>query len=370
MGVVPPKLSVEDARHLKLVSQIKHVILQKYLPPWQSILGSAHKRLCYFDCYAGPGIYELDGNLVDGSPLIALRAASEYVRRRAGQEIVLTFVENDMETRESLEHAIESLGQLPKNVIWDVFSEDAGDFIPSLLGEVHKLAPSFFFVDPYGHPLTVPVLNDILRRKRTEALINFMYYRINMDAGNSVKVHLVDQMFDDNSWRSKSFLNKEAVNREKGFIDYFCSKIDCKYVLPFRVRYGVEDPHPGSRTKYYLIHASNHPSAALLMKQIMWPLGDEEGIFDYSGIKMGTLFSRTPQEDELKRFLLKHYLGKTIGFDDLRIETLELPFIEKHYRAVLKDMEKDGAVAIRRVSSKVRGIKERDQITFHSKLIR
>ena len=58
----------ESPQHLKRVSRIKHVILQKYLPPWAQILGSANRRLCYFDCYAGPGIYELNGELVDGSP--------------------------------------------------------------------------------------------------------------------------------------------------------------------------------------------------------------------------------------------------------------------------------------------------------------
>jgi hypothetical protein len=59
----------EDRQHLKRVSRIKHVILQKYLPPWTIILGSWHQRLAYFDCFAGPGEYELDGEPVAGSPV-------------------------------------------------------------------------------------------------------------------------------------------------------------------------------------------------------------------------------------------------------------------------------------------------------------
>ncbi len=51
-------LSGEAPQHLKQVSRIKHIILQKYLPSWERILGSRNRRLCYFDCYAGPGVYE------------------------------------------------------------------------------------------------------------------------------------------------------------------------------------------------------------------------------------------------------------------------------------------------------------------------
>lgn len=66
----------EKPQHLKQVSRIKHIILQKYLPAWERILGSRNGRLCYVDCYAGPGVYEFEGQEVDGSPMIAVRAAN------------------------------------------------------------------------------------------------------------------------------------------------------------------------------------------------------------------------------------------------------------------------------------------------------
>ena len=70
-----------DVVHLKEVSRIKHLILAKYLPAWSVILGSRNSALSYFDCYAGPGIYELQGQLVEGSPVIAVRAAKEVLIR-------------------------------------------------------------------------------------------------------------------------------------------------------------------------------------------------------------------------------------------------------------------------------------------------
>ena len=181
MAAVP--LQDDDGSlHLKQVSRIKHIILQKYLPSWEVILGSRNRRLCYFDCYAGPGAYEFEGQKVDGSPIIAVRSAQDYL-----------------------------------------------------------------------------------------------------------------------------------------------AKVKAQYKLHFRIRFDVEDGLAKSRTKYYLIHASNHPKAALLMKEVMWPLGDEEGLFDFSGEKHGVLFSSSPRDKELRAALLREYVGMEVEFDQLREETWDLP---------------------------------------------
>ena len=101
------------------------------------------------------------------------------------------------------------------------------------------------------------------------------------------------------------------------------------------------------------------------MKEVMWPIGDEEGLFDFSGEKLGVLFSSSPREGELRQLLLRDYPEKEVEFNQLREETWELPFIEKHYRAVVKQLEKEGLVRITRVSSKTdRGLRERDRVHF------
>jgi len=244
-------------------------------------------------------------------------------------------------------------------------AEDVKELVPKMLGQVPNLAPSFFLVDPYGHPLTVPILNDILKRPQTEALINFMYYRINMDAGNAKVQRHLDEMFGDGGWRTQAFLKESGWKREQGFLEYFMSKVNARYKLPFRIRFDVEDEMARSRTKYYLVHASNHPKAALLMKEVMWPLGDEEGLFDFSGEKHGILFSSSPRQEELREALLREYARKEIEFDSLREETWDLPFIEKHYRAVVKQLKEEGLVRTTPVTSKTdRGLRERDRVRF------
>ena len=152
--------------------------------------------------------------------------------------------------------------------------------------------------------------------------------------------------------------------REKAFISFFISQLAARYVLPFKVRYDVEDMQNIRRTKYYLLHVSNHPKAALLMKEVMWPLGDEEGTFAYSGGHQEVLISETPTEQELRNMLLQRFRGKEVEFDELREETWDLPFIEKHYRAVLKQME-GKEITIKRVTSAKTGIKGTDRIRFN-----
>jgi len=347
------------------VSRVKHIIPEKYLPSWERILGSRNRRLCYFDCYAGAGVYEFQGQKVDGSPIIAVRAAQEYLAKAKGHQMTVILVEKDEKQRASLDTELKRTQPHGQGLQVHVMAENVKEFVPKLLGQVPNIAPSFFMVDPYGHPLTVPILNDILKRPQTEALINFMYYRINMDAGNPKVQHHLDEMFGNDEWRSAAFLKESGWKREQGFLEYFMSKIDAHYKLPFRIRFDVEDEVARSRTKYYLIHAANHPKAALLMKEVMVPLGDEEGLFDFSGEKHGMLFSSSPREEELRAALLREYVGKEVEFDHLREETWDLPFIDKHYRAVVKQLKEEGLVTIRPVTSKTdRGLRGRDRVRF------
>jgi hypothetical protein len=153
--------------------------------------------------------------------------------------------------------------------------------------------------------------------------------------------------------------------RENTFLGYFRSRLSAQYVLPFRIRYDArEDRVAGSRTKYYLLHASNSLKAVLLMKEVMWPLGDEEGTFDFSGTREGVLISQTPQLKELKSILLREFAGQQIAFDDIRERTWPLPFIEKHYRSVLQELRASGIVEVSPITSKSKGLSKRDLVRF------
>ena len=356
-----------ELRHLKRVSRIKHQILTRYLPSWAVILGSAFDLLYYVDCFAGPGRYESDGELVDGSPLIAVKAGKEFATRYPGKRLGVVLVDDDAAQFRQLEDCVRSTLPHPQNFEVRTRLADSRGLIPSVIQQIRRRrrAPSFFLVDPYGHPLSIPVMNDMLALPRSELLINFMWYRINMDMTNDAVRHHVAELFGDTAWEGQPFVSQHGAAREKGALDYFCSRLAAQYVLPFRIRYDAHEDHVGgNRTKYYLIHASNNLKAVLLMKEVMWPLGDEEGTFDFSGKSQGVLISQTPQTDELRTILLRTFAGQQLAFDDIRGRTWDLPFVEKHYRSVLRDLRAAGIVAVTPVTSKAEGLRERDLIRF------
>jgi three-Cys-motif partner protein len=352
-----------ELQHLKRVSRVKHIILEKYLPAWANILGSRYRRLAYFDCFAGPGRYELEGQSVAGSPVIAVKGAIDYLRDRPGQNLLMNLIEDDKDQVKSLGVNLESLKPFPKNLAVNVYHADSRMFVPNLLEKSDRLSPSFFLIDPYGHPLPIPTINGILRRERTEGLVNLMWYRINMDLANPVMKSRMDDLFGDDKWVHQPFMQMHGLEREKSFINYFTSRLSCKFVLPFKIRYDQEDAHGGNRTKYYLLHVSNHGKAVLLMKEVMWPLGDEDGTFDYSGESQGVLISSTPKVEELEDILLREFGGKELGFDELREATWRLPFVEKLYREAIARME-GKKLDVLRITSKRTGIKRLDRIRF------
>jgi three-Cys-motif partner protein len=355
-----------EPQHLKRVSRIKHEILTKYLPSWARILGSAFDRLYYVDCFAGPGQYEADGQLVDGSPIIAVKAAKAFAADHADKRLGIVLVDDDPLQLAKLQDCLRMTGPYPMNLKVNTRLADSRDLIPNIIQQLRKRrSPSFFLVDPYGHPLTVPVMNDVLALPQSELLINLMWYRVNMNMENASVQHLVSELFGDDDWQRQPFKTQSAKRREDNFVEYFRQRLSAKYVLPFRIRYDAHEDHVlGSRTKYYLLHASNSWKAVLLMKDVMWRLGDEEGTFDFSGSSQGVLISQTPKIDELKRILLREFAQQQLAFDDILEKTWPLPFIEKHYRSVIQELRASGDVEVTPVSSKGTGLKGRDLVRF------
>ena len=345
---------------LKEVSKAKHRILEKYFPAWASILGR-HHRLIYVDCFAGAGKYDNDE---PGSPLIIYRLAKELVGPNKIRGITLIFIEKDKTKAARLKENLNSEYDSDSDVRFNVYDEDATDFAELFLKAIPQNRPAFYFIDPYGHPISLPTIQSMLS-KRKEAFLNLMWYAINRNLDNPVTQESINKMFGHERWKNESFMSMHGEEREKSFLDYVVSEIGAEFALPFRIRFGPDDKIKGNRTKYYLIHFSNHPRAMLIMKDIMYGFGDEKGTFNYSASKQRLLFSTTPQVDELIEQLKIKYggTGKRISFLDLQIETYKLMFTTKQYADAIKRME-GTEVEIERIKSKKTGIAEEDIIIF------
>ena len=132
--------------------------------------------------------------------------------------------------------------------------------------------PPFFFVDPYGYPLPVPMLRRLLTLPKAEVLVNLMWYRINMDLGKTLAWDRIDALFGHNDWILQNFDEMNGSARERTFIDYFQKEVGAPFHVPFPMTYSPEDhvSSPAKRHKYYLIHFSRHHAAPLAMKKVLY----------------------------------------------------------------------------------------------------
>jgi len=175
-------------------TRVKHELLEKYLYVWIIKLGKFHRKVIFFDGFAGRGEYldEKTGEtLIAGSPIIALRVADKLLqdceqkqRRPYFDKFVCVAVEKDRENFENLQSIInieieklkfkERIEILPIN---DEFANVATE----LVEEVGvKIAPSFFFIDPFGFSgVPFEAVKNILSLPRTEIFFTFMTYYIN-----------------------------------------------------------------------------------------------------------------------------------------------------------------------------------------------
>jgi hypothetical protein len=183
----------------------------------------------------------------------------------------------------------------------------------------------------------------------------------------------VDTLFGHSRWRNEHFMRLEGRVDENAFVDYFVKEVGARYALKFRVRFSPEDsvPSPEKRTKFVLIHFSNHPRAALLMKQVMYGASDEVEGLEFSGRGLAggerpvqlKLYGNEPDVDRLVYELHKRFQNQSLSFEGIQLQTLDWPFVEKHYRAALKQMEKDHTVTIQRLKSP-KALQDRDVVVF------
>ena len=99
-------------------TKVKHEILESYLAPWLTILGKYSPRVCYFDCFAGRGVYQ-DGS--HGSPIIAMRKCDQLLQDGRIRKATCVFIENDEENYTNLTAVIEEYGEThPNMIIWGI----------------------------------------------------------------------------------------------------------------------------------------------------------------------------------------------------------------------------------------------------------
>lgn len=358
-----------DVDRLKTNSRAKHLILSDYLPTWAGILSKWHKKLNYFDCFAGPGEYLWNGTIVDGSPIISIREISDLLNSNwpnKPDRVNMAFLEADTNQISKLEKKIRSIHNIPSELKVSVILAESEILIEKTLEKIETLAPSFFFIDPYGHPFSLELMKKVMERSKTEIMVNFMYYQIIRDIGNPQERERVLKLFAPDDPEKLDLKGLDGKFSQDKMLAYLSKRIGAKYCIPFRVNFGPDEKVSSQRTKYYLIHYSNDFKAFNLMLDIMWKNSDDNRPLEI-GDGQPILFP-LKGITTLKSKLIKKYQSdkKQIKFNALVEKNWAWYYKEKHYREVLKEFEKAGVIKVARITSKsIRGLSGDDMITFN-----
>lgn len=182
---------------------------------------------------------------------------------------------------------------------------------------------------------------------------------------------LFNKLFGTDKW--KTILNSSVKKPEIALINLYREQLHdiagVKYSWPFKV-YTSEK----IQTLYYLLHVTNNFKGHSIMKTTMFNQS-AEGNFAYLGPQ--DITARTQMRifdihsiQDLKKYLIERFKGKNFEYEEIQEQVCipwyeEPPYIDKHYRKALKELEKEKKVKITRISSKTeRGLCGKDKITF------
>jgi len=330
-------------------SLVKATITAKYFDVWASIITSyqtksvGQNKIVYIDLFAGPGRYD-DGNR--STPIMILeKAIANPVFR---QSLVTLFNDKDNNNTQTLENEIKKIPGIDTLKYQpQIMNNEVGSEIVRMF-ESMKLAPTLFFVDPWGYEgLSLRLINSVVKDWACDAIFFFNYNRINMGLSNPmVELHMRALFEDQFDTLVKIIDGLPPKEREVQVIESLCQAIKgygTRLTLPFRFK-----NKDGSRTSHHLIFVSKGFKGYDEMKKIMYQESSKhiDGVasFEYNprdllSKNQSLLFQLSTPLDELQDSLLKDYRGKIITLSDLYKEhSIDKPFVIQNYKDVLKTM--------------------------------
>lgn len=328
-------------------TEAKLRIIRAYLQAWFPILAQGREgRVVYIDGFAGPGRYE-GGE--EGSPLIALRAVLNQPLL-SGAVIDFHFIEADARVaahlRQQLSTLAAQLSGRPRINVTVHEQEFASVYsqISSSLGSRTNPVPTFALIDPFGWTgVPFRITTDLLGRPMTEVFFNFMHEEITRFLAHKDQPGNFDELFGTTKW--KELLTLKGYQRTRALHDLYGQQLlkHAKYVRSFTM------VNQSKRVDYFLFFATQSLKGLERMKEAMWkvdPLGDF-CFSDATDPNALTLFGSEPDLTLLTSFLSNQAADRLIPIEELYAATLvKTPFLKKHARQVLKEMEDRGELQI------------------------
>jgi three-Cys-motif partner protein len=254
---------------------VKHLLLKEYLQKLFLIIGRGSEKseaveICYVDCFAGPWLDKSEG-LGTTSIAISLdilkRSERQLQNQRKLVKLRALYVEKDKEAFARLEQHLQN--HSPKDLETKALKGDFVELRQEILEWCGKDSFAFFFIDPKGWTVVqVDVLDLLLRRPRSEFLINFMYDSLNRFVEKQTLQNQIMKLFGE----APNVDGLTPAAREKQLLLTYRKNL--KKSIPSNKRYParsayvrIRDPEK-DRTKYHLVYLTSHPVGIIEFMEI------------------------------------------------------------------------------------------------------
>jgi len=343
-------------------TKMKHCVLNEYIDKWIKIVGK-NNNLNYIDSHGGIGAYLNDNNkLFFGSPVLVAQTVEEITKKHK-RNVAIVIIDKEERNLKNIQLIFDYL----KINIKPIFINDDFDkTLNKFVDEIEHLAPTFFFIDPFGFKIKMKTLKKIIEIPKSEILLMFMFTRINEFLSAPKLEKTLDDLFDGTEWRI--YKKKEGIDREIGIIDYY--KTQLKKFVKFVNKYRFEFPDK-KRTYYYLYHLTNHKLGCSIMKSAFAKYN--EGRIEYKGKRSNQLnLFENEKINDVKKYLKNKYSNKKILYGKIIEENIDCcDFLEKDLYNALKELENNEEIKIIRMPQKTptgrvrTSIQDKDIIIFY-----
>ena len=255
---------------------VKHTLLKSYLEKLVLIIGmngrkSAKAEICYVDCFAGPwgsDDEDLEGTSIALSLQTLEACKAELAKIGVDARMRALYIEKDKEAYKKLSTFLTA--RATAEVEHDCRQGDFVELRANILTWCGSSAFTFFFVDPKGWtPIVIDVLEPLLKRPRSEFLINFIYDFIN----RTISIPAFEADMRQLLRRSVDVTGMSPSERETALLGAYRDGL--KACVPsgsggYRARTAyVEVMHPSQeRTKYHLVYLTSHQKGIVEFMEI------------------------------------------------------------------------------------------------------
>jgi three-Cys-motif partner protein len=261
--------------HGRELAYIKHQLLEGYLEKLFMIVGMSSTKLgitelCYVDCFAGPWSDDSE-DMASTSIAISLQIL-DHCRQALGRRgmslrVRALYIEKDKAAFARLDQFLSS--RTPSGIKAEGWPGDFVALREKVLNWCGTGAFAFFFIDPTGwKAVGATMLQPLLKRPRSEFLINFMYDFVNRTASMSDWKDEIAALLGE----TVDIDNLHGLEREKLLLNTYRKNL--KQHLPAEGKWQGRSAYvrvldrQKERPKYHLVYLTTHPRGTIEFMEI------------------------------------------------------------------------------------------------------